>query len=202
MSTAKDLVRFNKAVYQGNLLNEASKIAMNDYLVVSDTVIGYDYGLGSMRHTLADGTVLLGHSGHKTYRSFVSYSEADEVSLAFLSNDDTFERPQMTETALRLLNIIRRFQLMRVNESDNTLEWTLSPNPANEQVALRFTLQQSATVNVNIYDIQGRLIRNLQPAALLLAGHHHLQWNPPVPGAYFYQLIVDGKVILAKLVAQ
>lgn len=202
ISTAKDLVRFSRAVYEGSLLSEASKAAMNEYLVVPDTAIGYEYGLGSMRHTLADGTVLVGHSGNKTYRSFVSYSEADEVSLAFLCNDNTFERPQMTEAALRLLNIIRRFQLMRVSESDNTLEWTLSPNPANEQVTLRFTLPQSATVSVNIYDIQGRLIRNLQAATLLLAGHHHLQWNPPVPGTYFYQLMVDGKVISAKLVAQ
>ncbi len=202
ISTAKDLVRFSQAVYEGNLLSEASKAAMNDYLVVPDTFIGYDYGLGSMRHTLADGTVLVGHSGNKTYRSFVNYSEADEVSLAFLCNDNTFERPQMTEAALRLLNIIRRFQLMRVSESDNPLEWTLSPNPANEQVALRFTLPQSATVSINIYDIQGRLIRNLQPATLLLAGQHHLQWNPPVPGTYFYQLMVDGKIISAQLVAQ
>ncbi len=202
ISTAEDLVRFSKAVYEGNLLSHASKNAMNDYLVVPDTIIGYDYGLGSMRHTLADGTILFGHSGNKTYRSFVSYSEADEVSLAFLCNDDTFERPQMKGSALRLLNIIRRFQLMEANEPDHVLEWTLSPNPASEQAALRFTLPQSAIVNVNIYDAQGRLIRNLQPSALLPAGKHHLQWNPPVPGTYFYQLMVDGKIISAQLVAQ
>src|SRR5262245_42170809 len=81
-----------------------------------------------------------------------------------------------------------------------------SPNPAGAPVLLRFSLPGAATVDLAIYDVMGRPVRQLvsgsQPE-----GERAFVWDlqderghPVRPGLYFARLTVDGHAYSQKLV--
>ena len=58
-----------------------------------------------------------------------------------------------------------------------------------------FELHQTAVVGARVFDVRGRLVRELQPPRLTAAGTHHLLWHgddnasrPVAAGVYFLQL--------------
>ncbi len=68
------------------------------------------------------------------------------------------------------------------------------PNPFNPQTTIRFSLLESATVELSIFDVSGHLVRTLADG-WLEAGNYSLRWNgthqsgePVSSGTYFYQL--------------
>jgi len=68
------------------------------------------------------------------------------------------------------------------------------PNPFNPVTTLRYELPENGIVNITIYDLMGRLIKNLYNN-YQFAGHKSLQWNStndegqPVPtGVYLYKI--------------
>ena len=83
------------------------------------------------------------------------------------------------------------------------------PNPFNPSTEIRFALDTDAEVRVDIYDVQGRLVRTLASAALT-AGDHAVRWDGRdqtarnvSSGVYLYrvranQTILTGRMVLAK----
>lgn len=68
------------------------------------------------------------------------------------------------------------------------------PNPFNPSTRIRFYLAQNQNVHLQIYDNQGRLIKNLIETRMN-AGTHEVSWNglsndglPAASGIYFYVL--------------
>ena len=45
-----------------------------------------------------------------------------------------------------------------IHENQQTLAVSLYPNPAHEQLNLRYTLENSTAVTINLYDMNGRLV--------------------------------------------
>jgi hypothetical protein len=75
------------------------------------------------------------------------------------------------------------------------------PNPFNPSTAIPFALDSPGHVELELIDVQGRLIRRLV-AGRLDAGSHEITWDgrdangrPVASGQYFYTLIVGGAVI-------
>ena len=62
------------------------------------------------------------------------------------------------------------------NREDQSLKLNSYPNPAREYARIRFTLPSAAATTVNIYDLNGRLVRSLLDE-MLPAGDHELTWN-------------------------
>ncbi|OQY30306.1 MAG: hypothetical protein B6244_00145 [Candidatus Cloacimonetes bacterium 4572_55] len=69
------------------------------------------------------------------------------------------------------------------------------PNPFNPTTVIRFSIPESNTVAVTIYDATGRLVKTLIEDKMYPAGTHSLQWNGTgqnnesvVSGVYFYRL--------------
>jgi beta-glucanase (GH16 family) len=69
------------------------------------------------------------------------------------------------------------------------------PNPFNPSTTLAFELAEPRTVNLGIYDVSGRLVRQLLVAESSRAGRHEVVWNGrddagrvAPTGAYFYRL--------------
>lgn len=69
------------------------------------------------------------------------------------------------------------------------------PNPFNPSTEIRFSLAETAGVNLRIYDLEGRLVRHLVPGTRFDAGHHAVVWDgtdrrghPASSGIYFYRL--------------
>ena len=80
------------------------------------------------------------------------------------------------------------------------------PNPFNPSTTIRYSLSSAGAVEVNIFDVQGRLVcpllKSNQPA-----GVHSLVWdsrgsrgNVVASGIYFCQVLFNGNSLVKKLV--
>lgn len=78
-----------------------------------------------------------------------------------------------------------------------------APNPFNPSTRLRFVMDRAGDAALNVYDVQGRLVRSF-PAATYEAGSHAVTWDgtdamgrPVASGVYQVTLSarVDGKLV-------
>ncbi|MFK7844021.1 MAG: S8 family serine peptidase [Rhodothermales bacterium] len=88
-----------------------------------------------------------------------------------------------------------------VSVEDEDLDFSFSldppyPNPATSEVTIRFTLPQTGTVDLAVFDMLGREVKRLDQATKV-AGAHTVQWNGTSNnnqyvsnGVYFYRLNV------------
>jgi hypothetical protein len=68
------------------------------------------------------------------------------------------------------------------------------PNPFNPKTAIRFSLAANEHVNLSVYDISGRLVKELVNSSMI-SGDHEIIWdgknnsgNKAASGVYFYKL--------------
>ena len=75
------------------------------------------------------------------------------------------------------------------------------PNPLNPVTTIKFGLPQASYVNLDIYDINGRIVNNLINH-YLHSGYHEINWNAGnhSSGLYFTRLQSGKKVIIQKLI--
>jgi hypothetical protein len=81
-----------------------------------------------------------------------------------------------------------------------------SANPSHDAVTLRFALPRAATVRVGVYDVRGRLVRELASGANA-AGTYSLRWDgsdasgaAAGDGIYFARLACEGRTITQRIV--
>ncbi|MBS1493073.1 MAG: T9SS type A sorting domain-containing protein [Bacteroidetes bacterium] len=74
------------------------------------------------------------------------------------------------------------------------------PNPFNPSTKIFFDLPKSQYVTLNLYDINGRLIKLLYKN-FLQAGEYSYDFNEPAlaSGVYFYSLITEGNSVTKKM---
>ena len=70
-----------------------------------------------------------------------------------------------------------------------------APNPFNPMTTIAFNLPRSETVNLRVYDISGRVVRNLLVGVSAGAGRNEVVWHgrddserAVASGVYFYRL--------------
>jgi len=80
------------------------------------------------------------------------------------------------------------------------------PNPFNPNTMIRYRLNQDSWVRLQIHDVRGRLIRELQNE-FITSGEHLVPWNATddsgntvASGIYFTCLIVDGFTQTGKMI--
>ncbi|NUO19279.1 T9SS type A sorting domain-containing protein [bacterium] len=99
------------------------------------------------------------------------------------------------------------FQLDIIMDADDNLltpnDFTLSayPNPFNPTTTLNFTLSQSSHVQLDLFDIQGRLVTSLANE-IMTAGSHNVSVDGSglASGIYFAKLQAGAQARTAKLV--
>ncbi|MCC6865004.1 MAG: T9SS type A sorting domain-containing protein [Ignavibacteria bacterium] len=70
------------------------------------------------------------------------------------------------------------------------------PNPFNPVTQIRFILKKSGNIELKIFDINGKLVRILMNSYYNLGEHYiNFESNDLSSGIYFYQLLVNDKVI-------
>ncbi len=81
-----------------------------------------------------------------------------------------------------------------------------SPNPFNPRTTVRYTLPAAATVDLAIYDLQGRRLRQLLAGGIQASGTHAVVFDGTDDagatlgaGVYLCRLAADGKVFNQKL---
>jgi Domain of unknown function (DUF4960)/Secretion system C-terminal sorting domain len=109
----------------------------------------------------------------------------------YLDAGTNADRPQLEAFTTNILNYIRPTRNFRTGTKDITELMTLSvyPNPANETVNFGYTLKQSGTVKIHIYDLQGREISQITEGSKT-TGTHIARWNTvsTAAGMYIYRI--------------
>jgi subtilisin-like proprotein convertase family protein len=84
--------------------------------------------------------------------------------------------------------------------------WQNSPNPFNPRTRIRFQTVSVAAPQLQIFDLRGRMVRQLLSGRVLQPAVHDVIWDGtddrgrPVPsGLYLYRLVVDGDVVQRKM---
>ena len=74
------------------------------------------------------------------------------------------------------------------------------PNPFNPQTTIAFDLSHADHVSVDVYDLAGRLVRNLH-SGVLAAGSHEVMWNGrgadgrmSAAGVYLFRLKTESVI--------
>lgn len=80
------------------------------------------------------------------------------------------------------------------------LELSAAPNPFNPRTTIRLALDKEGPVDLDIYDLKGRKVRQMLAGKWMTRGKHWLDWNGrddqgrQLPsGAYFLLIRADGK---------
>ena len=80
-----------------------------------------------------------------------------------------------------------------------------APNPFNPRTEIKFSLRQPGAAQLQVFDVRGRMIKNLIDQALP-AGEHSVSWNgvdqndrPVATGVYFYRLVADGRTLTKRM---
>ena len=101
---------------------------------------------------------------------------------------------------------------MEIEMMDKDLPKTFSlnqnyPNPFNPSTKIGFTLGKNELISLNIYDVQGRLIKTLIDNEQFSDGYHQFLWNgknnfeEQVPsGMYLYKLKGDHQLEMKKMI--
>jgi hypothetical protein len=91
---------------------------------------------------------------------------------------------------------------VHVVNNGNFLQASISPNPLNPSAVLTFSTSKAGAVKVQLFDVQGRMIKTLMDDAAAVAGYHDVridgrdnQGNKLASGVYYVmiQSAVDGK---------
>jgi flagellar hook assembly protein FlgD len=86
------------------------------------------------------------------------------------------------------------------------LTMTASPNPFTGLVRIQFTLDVKSRAKIGIYDVTGRLIRDI-PSGALYPARHSFEWDGKdrngvdvPPGVYFCRISAGGEEATGKMV--
>ena len=159
------------------------------------------------------GTEVLFYSEEQVGRIFSFENDvyrAISSTLVFgaMKNSDSLNiKPYLISEYLNYLLDIQTITSLRENLS--SLFTAAFPNPFSDQIKISYELRQKSHIQIDIFDLNGRLIQHLlsgeQPA-----GSHFIIWDglndtgiPVEQGFYFYNLTVNnhsetGKMILIR----
>jgi len=98
-----------------------------------------------------------------------------------------------------VINLIENMTPLKITESDNILpqQFTLYqnyPNPFNASTTIGFILADKSEIDLAVYDITGRLVKNIH-SGIISPGEHSFIWGGKnnqgkqlSSGVYFYKL--------------
>jgi len=110
----------------------------------------------------------------------------------------------MEYTYWQLDGIVSRFGPSEVVVPGAVSELSLSdpyPNPADEALTIHYELTHNGSVELNIYDLSGRLVETLVSGEQT-AGRHSVSWDSSTAatGVYLLRLETNGEAITRRAV--
>jgi hypothetical protein len=75
------------------------------------------------------------------------------------------------------------------------ISFEIFPNPVSENTTIRFHTNQSGTVRLDVFSLDGKRIQTLLNGTVN-AGDQRVEWHPDVPqGIYIIKLSVKGRPV-------
>lgn len=180
--TAEDIALWNKAIFLDKVvLTQSSLDSMLTFIPRPDTSATSawwnGYGLGTMR-MVSCGEEWYGYGGDILgYTTLGMYNPADSVIIAFTMNQDAVGQGRIDMMAALCATVDAHFLLAGQVENE-AIQTTMTayPNPFNESLNIRYTLQQAENVRISVYDLVGNEVAMLSEGNQL-AGVHEVNWN-------------------------
>ncbi|HRE41604.1 MAG TPA: T9SS type A sorting domain-containing protein [Ignavibacteria bacterium] len=95
---------------------------------------------------------------------------------------------------------------MNIAKEENTIPTVFElnqnyPNPFNPTTKINFDIPYSSSVSLNIYDVNGRLVKSLVNQ-VLTPGKYSVEWDASAysSGIYFYKIVFDNSSSVKKMV--
>jgi hypothetical protein len=161
---------------------------------------GYIYGTLFTQHEIyrmdldGNGTVILGSTAGTIDGDASTAKFNGPNGIVATPSQDTLFVSDYNTRALRMITGLEDGTTSASTALAASLRWSLSPNPATDTSTLRFELQKSSSVSIQVFDQQGQLLLQLLDNQNLLAGPHQVYIpTAKLPkGSYTIQLSVDG----------
>ena len=184
---------YNEAVYDWEF-NGDDPLAVESFseriIFMDDTTDNYTPGNDQGRVRVAK--LFPGDLDNDGYGDLVLSSAsfaADKPQLFMIEHDGTLETDYSNYTIPNHVSISQNF-----------------PNPFNPATQFSYTLNESGTIFLGIYDITGKLIYTVYDG-FQRAGNHNVLWDgldqnkrPVSSGVYFYRLVTQSNTISKKMV--
>lgn len=208
----------------GGLGTHISDIAINDGLAYvaygrgglcilgvgdpTNPTIAADFGGDIRRLDVCGNTLIMNDYGHIRVMNISNRLSPREVGFydteEWLEQVTIVERYLLTLTASQLkvyeIDALMNTESTPVAHPKRLVLHPCYPNPFNPSATIRFELPMDGYVQLSIYDITGRLARNLI-SEVLTAGEHKVVLNGTAlpTGVYFARLEVGEHILTAKL---
>lgn len=95
--------------------------------------------------------------------------------------------------------IITRWPAAVSNIGASTNQITLFPNPAQQSTALSVTLSRAGEIQVNVTDMQGRIVKSVSKEGIAGTQKIEIGTNDLAAGLYLIQVQADGQISNEKL---
>lgn len=194
LSTPEQIVRWQKELYEGDILKDTTL----DLMMEPAPHSGGSYGLGTQIGLLNDEFVY-GHTGDVIYYSQLLYVPSESLSIAVISN--TRFAPINTIWLDLYYTYINVTGVEDINVKELVLN--ISPNPFTTSTTLSYELKQPGKVILSTYNHLGQMVyqtKENQPQ-----GKQQLQWDAEgfANGIYYYRLqvgegVANGKMLKVK----
>jgi hypothetical protein len=88
-----------------------------------------------------------------------------------------------------------------VNEVENTAQFIISPNPASNEIKIKFSRIKNTPINICLYDVTGRLVTNLMTESkqTSLAYQFDITRYTLANGIYYIKVVSGNKVSYQRL---
>ncbi len=164
-------------------------------LLLNASPVGQDYGLGRDFYMVID------------HRGIVRYRTPDGVGLGSRFNENGI-RAAIVEALDDLAAEVeaKSTAVLEENAVPEAFGWMVNyPNPFNASTVIDFSLAQARLATLNVYDVQGRLVRRLWDGPLE-GGVHRVRWDgrddrgwPAATGLYMGWLRSEQGTLVQKM---
>jgi len=140
--------------------------------------------------------------------SIINLHEIDEYTFT-LADKDGFVREESMVTGYPIIGQSQFTMFISsatAGSHEDVLPETFTlqpayPNPFNPSTTIRYSIPETGSVLVKVYDLSGREISTLADR-VMPAGYHSLSWNPEytvAAGFYIVQIVNSGQVLHQKI---
>jgi hypothetical protein len=103
----------------------------------------------------------------------------------------------------------KKFMIIKKNvsiydDSDNELISEVFPNPTNNKTNIKFNLDKTLPVSIDLIDISGAVVKNLFNNLIMQSGEQTIELNlNNIPtGKYFIQIKIEGHNVLRDIIIE
>ncbi len=174
-----------------------------DYQMLSDTLFMRDF---------TNGLVLVNPFSDKT-KSYVldkTYYKIYPIGGGIINEDGDYDGQLTYDTITGTVTIPPTSALILkdsvtatnvVTDEINELSLKYYPNPFKNRISIEFTLKESSTVSISIFNIKGQRVKDIVDNRILSANKHRFEWNSKsISGTYICVLTINGKRIVKEVV--